>query len=189
MLNYTTGTRPQLAPHVFERMGVYRREVFIDRLGWDLPIIDGMELDEFDDLNALYVCSHDNNGQVNGVARLLPTTGPYLMGKVFPHLWAGATLPQDPQVWELSRFATSDLDNIPGLAATSTPTTSASQLLHRVIGLAASKGAHSLITVTTVVLERLLRQKGFQAKRTGLPVMHLGTPIVGLNISIDNHHI
>jgi hypothetical protein len=104
MLQFSTGTRQQLPPQLFEQMGHYRREVFINRLGWELNTINGMELDEFDG-PAVYVSSHDDAGNVNGVARLLPTTGSYLMEKVFPQLWAGNKLPRDPQIWELSRFA------------------------------------------------------------------------------------
>jgi N-acyl-L-homoserine lactone synthetase len=100
MLHYSTGTREQLQPRLFEKMGEYRREVFIERLGWGLHTVGGMELDEFDGPDAVYVCSHDDEGSVNGVARLLPTTGPYLLEKVFPHLWAGQAPPKDLGVWD-----------------------------------------------------------------------------------------
>ena len=92
MLQFSTGTRHQLPPSLFEQIGQYRREVFIERLGWELNTTNGMELDEFDGPDAVYVCSHDDDGLVNGVARLLPTTGPYLLEKVFPQLWAGPCL-------------------------------------------------------------------------------------------------
>ena len=87
MLQFSTGTRQQLPPQLFEQMGHYRREVFINQLGWELNTTNGMELDEFDGPDAVYVCSQGDEGNVNGVARLLPTTGPYLMEKVFPQLW------------------------------------------------------------------------------------------------------
>ena len=105
---FSTGTRQQLPPQLFEQMGHYRREVFINQLGWALNTTHGMELDEFDGPDAVYVCSQDDDGNVNGVARLLPTTGPYLMEKVFPQLWAGNDMPCDPKIWELSRFAMVD---------------------------------------------------------------------------------
>jgi hypothetical protein len=85
MLQFSSGTRQQLPPQLFEQMGRYRREVIVNRLGWELNTINGIELDEFDGPDAVYVCSHDDEGNVKGVARLLPTTGPYLMEKVFPH--------------------------------------------------------------------------------------------------------
>ena len=105
MWQYSTGTRQQLPPQLFEQMGHYRREVFINQLGWELSTVNGMELDEFDGPDAVYVCSHDEDGQLSGVARLLPTTAPYLMEKVFPQLWGGKQLPHDSKIWELPRFA------------------------------------------------------------------------------------
>jgi N-acyl-L-homoserine lactone synthetase len=185
MLRYSIGTKPQIPQHIFEQMGHYRREVFINRLGWALDTIEGMELDEFDGLDAVYVCSHDDDGVVNGVARLLPTMGPYLLEKVFPQLWSGHNLPRDPQIWELSRFATTDLNRKTSWPLTKSVSSekAAPNLLLRVIETAQMHGAHTLITVTGVAMERLLRLNGFRCVRTGVPAMCLGTPIVGLRIN------
>jgi N-acyl-L-homoserine lactone synthetase len=42
MLQYSTGTRQQLPPQLFEQIGHYRREVFINQLGWELSTVNGM---------------------------------------------------------------------------------------------------------------------------------------------------
>ena len=39
---------------------------------------------------------------------MLPTTRPYLLDEVFPHLLHGIAPPHSPDVWELSRFAAMD---------------------------------------------------------------------------------
>ncbi len=182
MWQYSTGTKQQLHPQLFEQMGYYRREVFINQLGWQLDAIDGMELDEFDGPEAVYVCSHDDEGHVSGVARLLPTTSTYLMEKVFPQLWAGKALPCDPQIWELSRFAAV----LPGSNRQFSHQASAkhaSTLLRRVMHTTTMLGANTLITVSPVSMERLLRLSGFRAMRAGAPIMNHGESIVGLQIA------
>jgi N-acyl-L-homoserine lactone synthetase len=166
MWQYSTGTRQQLPPQLFEQMGHYRREVFINQLGWGLNTVNGMELDEFDGPDAVYVCSHDEDGQVSGVARLLPTTAPYLMEKVFPELWGGKQIPRDPKVWELSRFAA--VSRTPSVGREHQATAEhASELLRNVMRVASLLGAQTLVTVSPVGMERLLRLNGFRAKRAG----------------------
>lgn len=181
MWQYSTGTKQQLPPQLFEQMGRYRREVFINQLGWELNTISGMELDEFDGPDAVYVCSHDEDGQVSGVARLLPTTAPYLMKKVFPELWGGKQLPRDPEIWELSRFAAAS--PYPSCAIEHQASAQhASELLRNVMRIGSMLGAQTLVTVSPVGMERLLRLNGFEAKRSGMPMMNHGVLITALQI-------
>lgn len=181
MWHYSAGTKQQLQPQLFEQIGKYRREVFINQLGWQLRAIDGMELDEFDSPEAVYVCSHDDEGRVSGVARLLPTTSPYLMEKVFPQLWAGKVLPRDAQIWELSRFAAVMPSSNRQLAHQASAK-HASTLLRRVMHTTSLLGANTLITVSPIGMERLLRLSGFRAMRAGAPMVNHGESIVGLQI-------
>lgn len=189
MLQYSAGTRAQLPPQLFAQMGQYRRAVFIERLGWGLHTIGGMELDEFDGPDAVYVCSHDEEGSVNGVARLLSTTGSYLLEKVFPQLWAGPELPKDFGVWELSRFATTATGDALRPSAQQVDAETASNLLRQVIRVANSNGANSLITVSPIAMERLLRVNGFRVSRTGVPMIVEGGGVVGLQIRIENSNL
>lgn len=182
MWQYSTGTRQQLPPQLFEQIGHYRREVFINQLGWELNTVNGMELDEFDGPDAVYVCSHDEDGQVSGVARLLPTTAPYLMEKAFPQLWGGKQLPHDPKIWELSRFAAAS-PYPSGAIEHQASAQHASELLRNVMRVGLMLGAQTLVTVSPVGMERLLRINGFRAKRAGVPMMNLGFPIVSLQIN------
>ena len=183
MLQFSTGTRQQLPPQLFEQMGHYRREVFINKLGWELKTTHGMELDEFDGPDAVYVCSQDDEGNVNGVARLLPTTGPYLMEKLFPQVWAGNVLPRDPQIWELSRFAVVDV-NADSSFAHKYIARHAPKLFQLAIESIKRHAAQQLITVSPIGIERLLRVHGFSAIRAGIPRNFEGAPIVALRIAI-----
>jgi N-acyl-L-homoserine lactone synthetase len=55
MLQFNTGTQQQLPPALYEEMGQYCRKVFINRFGWELNIANGMEINESDGPNAVYV--------------------------------------------------------------------------------------------------------------------------------------
>jgi acyl-homoserine lactone synthase len=91
----------QLA-HMFRE----RKRVFVDRLGWEVPVVDGeFEIDQFDTEAAVYLLSLDATGVQLGSVRLLPSTGPTLLSEVFPHLCERG-VPTGQDVWEITRICT-----------------------------------------------------------------------------------
>lgn len=67
-----------------------RKQVFVDLLKWDVPVIAGrFEVDQFDDAHARYLIVADPAGAHLGSARLLPTTRPHILEKLFADLCAG----------------------------------------------------------------------------------------------------
>jgi acyl-homoserine lactone synthase len=81
-----------------------RKEVFVDLLKWDVPVLEGQyEIDGYDDEHAHYVIVTDLAGAHLGSARLLKTTGPHILANLFPMLCNGE-LPRGPQVLEITRF-------------------------------------------------------------------------------------
>lgn len=108
-MRFTSGCSAELRQPLMIRMARYRHRVFVERLGWKLHCRDALELDQFDRDDTIYVIAQNEDGEVIGTARLLPTTRPYLLAEVFPHLLNGAPAPDAPDVWELSRFASMDL--------------------------------------------------------------------------------
>ena len=70
MLKVTTpGTEPGAA--LLRAMFAARKAVFIDLLGWDLPVLAGQyEMDQFDDEHARYLILSDNDDHLAS-ARLL----------------------------------------------------------------------------------------------------------------------
>ncbi|MCC2097369.1 MAG: hypothetical protein KDJ29_10790 [Hyphomicrobiales bacterium] len=82
-----------------------RAEVFSGRLGWEVNVTNGREIDRFDDEDPLYLLSvREETGTLQGAVRLLPTTGPYMLRDVFSVLVPGGA-PESPLIWESSRFA------------------------------------------------------------------------------------
>lgn len=92
-------------PDLFDEMFRMRAEVFSARLGWDVTVNNGREIDRFDAEDPLYLLSLDErSGQLRGAVRLLPTTGPNMLRDVFFALMPGGTV-ESPLIWESSRFA------------------------------------------------------------------------------------
>lgn len=80
-----------------------RHRLFVERQGWEVPTVRGMEHDQFDTPAAQYLLWVDNKGMTQGVARLLPTTRPYMVQQLWPDLVPGE-LPKSDSVWEATRF-------------------------------------------------------------------------------------
>jgi acyl homoserine lactone synthase len=176
-VQYISGTSTSLAAEDLLGLARFRHRVFVEMLGWELQARDGLELDQFDRADTVYVAARSEHGGVVGIARLLPTTRPYLLRDVFPQLLHGQPLPATPSVWELSRFAAVDFD-----AARTAPVAQVSSpvavgLLRESMRVAAGLGADRLITVSPLGVERLLRKAGFRAHRAGPPVIVDGHPV------------
>lgn len=81
-----------------------RKRVFVDLLGWDLPVLAGRyEIDQYDDAHARYLILADPNQNHLASARLLPTTRPHILGDLFAEL-CDAPPPIGPGTWEITRF-------------------------------------------------------------------------------------
>jgi acyl-homoserine lactone synthase len=89
---------------VLRAMFAARKSVFVDLLGWDVPVIDGAyEVDQFDDAHATYLVLADRGGRHLGSARLLPTTRPHILDSLYAGLCEGEP-PRGPYTVEITRF-------------------------------------------------------------------------------------
>lgn len=144
----------------------FRHEVFHNRLGWDVVSDNGMEHDEFDELDPVYVLAKSDL-EVKGCCRLLPTTGAYMLKDTFPQLLYGQAAPQHPDVWELSRFAvaTDETDGT-GFGLSEMPI----EMIRLAILFARENGIRRYVAVASLSLERMLRKFGMDITRFGAPV-------------------
>lgn len=105
MITTVEGVDRDHHPTLIDAMFRMRAAVFADRLGWDVSVLDGREIDRFDAQDPLYLLSvDDRTGALLGAVRLLPTMGPNMLRDVFPVLVPGGA-PESPLIWESSRFA------------------------------------------------------------------------------------
>lgn len=158
-----------------------RHDVFHDRLGWDVVSDNGMEHDEFDELDPVYVLAK-RDLEVRGCWRLLPTTGPYMLKDTFPQLLHGQPAPQHPDVWELSRFAVAtDGTEEAGFGLSSMPI----EMIRLAIRFAKENGIRRYVSVTSVAIERMFRKLGVSVTRLAPPIKIGRVLTVACTLEID----
>ena len=161
-----------------------RAKVFRERMGWEVPIISGMEIDGYDAIEPLYMMMREPGGVLRGCWRLLPTEGPYMLKDSFPQLLYGVEAPQDPRIWELSRFAIeTEGEQVFGFSEI------AMQSIGEIISYGHHTGIERYVTVTTTAIERMLRKSGVVTSRFGPPQVIGVENAVALYVHIDESYL
>jgi N-acyl-L-homoserine lactone synthetase len=150
-----------------EGMFKLRHEVFKERLAWEVGSTGGKERDMFDDLDPVYIVC-ENQGEVLGSWRLLPTTRPYMLKDVFPELLHGMPAPEAPDVWEISRFAVSK--RVVGNESLGTINMVTDMLLDQLGAFAKRRNISRIVAVTDIRFERILKRAGLLSHRYGPPL-------------------
>jgi acyl-homoserine lactone synthase len=97
------GARP-VPDQVMRAMFAARKDIFVDLLKWDVPVIAGaFEVDQFDDQHAHYLVLADPDGQHLGSTRLLPTLRPHILDSLYPELCVEQP-PRAADTFEITRF-------------------------------------------------------------------------------------
>lgn len=171
--------------HYSEPMYRLRAKVFQDRLRWDVKVENGLEQDQFDDNDSVYMVATDDDDQVCGGWRLRPTTRHYMLSDIFPQLLNGQPVPRHRQIWEISRFAvdTSDVARTAGFSMGET----ARQLVRDTVQFAVANHINQYVLVTSVAVERLLASTGLVLHRFGPPVKIGRVWSVACWVDIDAH--
>ena len=166
----------------------FRTSVFSARLKWDVKVDNtGQEMDEYDQLNPIYVNSKDAQDNINGCLRLLPCSGFYMLRDTFPQLLQGEAAPTTDKVWEISRFGVDTSDRNHNSQGISKITF---DLLLQAGELAVKGGATQFVFVTTASIERYLRKMNVKTARFGLgkSVDLGGSRSVALKIELNEEY-
>jgi N-acyl-L-homoserine lactone synthetase len=92
-------------PELFEEMHRARAVVFRERLGWDVAVTRGLEIDHYDRFeDPIYVIAYTESGQMTGSLRLLPTTGETMLRNEFADFFSDSINISAPTAWECTRF-------------------------------------------------------------------------------------
>ncbi|MBK8283870.1 MAG: acyl-homoserine-lactone synthase [Ahniella sp.] len=162
-----------------------RHQMFFERLNWQVDTRDGKEKDWFDRLEPTYVVARAaaERNRALGSWRLLPTTGPYMLKDVFPELLHGQEAPSDPTIWEASRFAVAKHEDAVAFGLNETPVA----MIREMLRFVRRNGVHEIVTVTSVGVERLIRNLGLKTERFG-PAIQIGeVRTVALRVPMDDH--
>lgn len=102
-VHVVTNANRTLYRRQLEQMHRQRHQLFVEEMGWsDLASPDGLEIDQFDNGDAVYLLALDD-GEVAGSMRLLPTWRRCMVTEVFPQ-FASEPVPVGPELWEWTRY-------------------------------------------------------------------------------------
>jgi len=155
----------QVDKQMVRRMFRFRHKVFRERLGWEVESRNGLEVDHYDELEPVYMVSQNAHKEIIGSWRLLPTMGPYMLKDTFPQLLCGEPAPQDPSIWEVSRFATETSSPRGRVQANLGQVTF--DMIRSLLPFAEDHGIRQYVFVTSVALERLVARIGLPLRRFG----------------------
>jgi len=158
-------------PREIDEMFRLRAQVFRDRMGWDVVVKDGWEIDRFDELDPLYLLCLDDREVVRGCVRLLPTTGPNMLNDVFNELLPGGVPVRSALMWESSRFS---VDRIASAERTGNLINRVTgELLIGIFDVAGRAGLEFIVSVYDVMIGRVLKRAGCHAEPLG-PAVKIG---------------
>lgn len=158
-------------PELFDQMFRMRAAVFADRLGWDVTVVDGKEVDRFDDEDPLYLlCVDELTHDLKGAVRLLPTTGPNMLRDVFSVLVPDGSV-ESPLIWESSRFAINPtLSAGPDrLDVNRVVNTTTIELLCGLVEAAQLAGVEHIVSVFDARMARIFRAADCPYELIGMP--------------------
>jgi N-acyl-L-homoserine lactone synthetase len=153
-----------------------RKRVFVDRLGWEVPVVDGeFEIDQFDTERAVYLLSLDASGAQLGSVRLLPSTSATLLSEVFPHLCERG-VPTGEDVWEITRICTA-ATKLEGLAVRK-------RLMVGMVEFGLLYGIRRFTLVAHMPYLSNLLAVGWDCEPLGLPQEHNGQMVGAMAINV-----
>nr|AAT90822.1 AHL synthase [uncultured proteobacterium QS1] len=134
-----------------------RKKVFADRLSWKVNVRNGIELDEYDTDQTVYIVG-TRNGLPLASLRLINTLKPYMLEGPFQDFFDYKP-PKNCLIAESSRFFVDKIRSR-ALGLANMPLTE--MLLLSMHNYAVSVGVKSIITVVSRAMARIVRTAGWQ---------------------------
>lgn len=157
MIIVVDGLNRHLFSEVLDEMFELRARVFGGRLGWDVNIQDGKEIDEFDHLDPAYVIGLDDEGNVVAAVRALQTTGPHMLSDVFSSILCGEAPLRSATMWESTRFCV-DTQRLTRGKEKNSVSYATCELMVGSLEYAKNAGIQDIITVIDPVMDRVLKR-------------------------------
>lgn len=172
--------RRPLDHEVLRSMFEARKQVFVDLLKWEVPVVEGRyELDQFDDEQAIYVIVASEQGEHLGSARLLRTVRPHILDTLFPDLCAEMP-PRGPEVLEVTRFCLGRNQSAAQRLLTR------NRLVTALVEFALAKGVTTYPGVADLAWLQQILAFGWRCRPLGIPQMRGGKMLGSLRIDITH---
>ena len=142
---------------LMDEMFKLRARVFHDRMGWEVKVRNGREIDSFDDMDPAYLVSLDENHNVVGCNRMLQTTGPHMLANVFQDILDGEPPLRSATIWENTRFCL-DRDLLARGGSTKSVSYTACELMVGILEYGRDSGVADVISVVDPAMDRILKR-------------------------------
>jgi len=173
----------QLAPKnraLLQSMFADRKRLFVDLLGWDVPVVDGRyEIDQFDNHHTVYLVAADEEGAHAASIRLYPSTEPHMLGTLFPHL-CPLGVPVGDATWESTRLC------LPQRHGAERRRQLRNMLFSAMVDVALERGIERYTGVIPEPFRKEVLAMGWQAEPLGPAVRISGGPIGAFLIHIGS---
>ncbi len=162
-----------------------RKLIFKDRMGWDVDINDqGLEVDEFDLPETVYILAKDEQKRVTGVWRMLPSSCPSMIKEIWPEFLTTIDMKVNDTIWEVSRFGVhsysgdlkQSIKNVNQITA---------ELIVALLHVCCMTGIKNIYTMYNPQVERSVRKIGFYADETSDHVLVDGKPSIVGRVKTD----
>lgn len=105
MLHVITAQNANLYRHALLDSFRLRHRILVEKLGWEaIRKSDGLERDRFDNQDAIYLMHLNDDGDVTGTVRFLPTTKPHMFSEIFCEYCDNEGVLRGADIYEGSRF-------------------------------------------------------------------------------------
>jgi N-acyl-L-homoserine lactone synthetase len=106
MVDLIVGAFNPAARAALEAMFRQRHKIFIEEKGWQLASRDGLEIDQYDNDETLYLLQYASDGTLIASMRMAATDRPFMVLDAFADMVRGP-VPAGADIWELTRGALS----------------------------------------------------------------------------------
>lgn len=167
-------TNPNCRPLLAD-MFRHRYQIFVEEKGWDLKSYNGLEFDNYDTAETLYLVEFEKQGYIGASMRLNATDRPCMLSDIFSEM-CEREMPKGKDVWELTRGAVSSNLRRSGIYG---------RVICGMVEAALLWGAKTGVGIFSV--EYLMKQMrfGLDAKPLGQPRMMEGEPNVAAEIAFN----
>jgi N-acyl-L-homoserine lactone synthetase len=106
MVQLVQGATNPTCRELLAKMFRQRYEIFVKEKGWKIKSYNGIEFDQYDTAETLYLIDLDRYGNVAASTRMIRTDQPIMLADVFADM-CERPIPRGPHCWELTRGAMS----------------------------------------------------------------------------------
>jgi acyl-homoserine lactone synthase len=106
MVQLIVGATNPACPVLLDKMFRHRYEIFVREKGWDIKSYNGLEFDQYDTPETIYVVDMNRDGEVAASTRMVFADNPIMLADVFSHM-CEREIPRNRECWELTRGAMS----------------------------------------------------------------------------------